>query len=140
MKTIKWIILIFFFVFAQNMPAAGQENQKNSDVHPAVDQMPEYPGGEDALKQFIAEKTNYPEEAQKAGIEGKVYVTFIVDEQGNVADTKIARGVDPALDKEALRVVSELSTWKPGKYEDKAVKVSYTLPVSFKLGEEERKD
>jgi TonB family protein len=98
-----------------------------------VDEMPEYPGGEQALRQYIATAVKYPDDAVKKGIQGKVYVTFVVGTDGNVRDAKIARGVDPSLDAEALRVVGSMNGWKPGKQTGIPVNVSYTVPINFKL-------
>jgi TonB family protein len=98
-----------------------------------VEEMPEYPGGEMALRQFIANSVKYPTDAQAKGIQGKVYVSFVVSKDGGVADAKIARGVNPSLDAEALRVVNALPKWMPGKQKGKAVNVSYTVPINFAL-------
>ena len=98
-----------------------------------VEEMPEFPGGEQALRQFIGNSIDYPKVAQEKGIQGKVYVTFVVTKDGSVANATIARGVDPSLDKEALRVVNNLPKWKPGKQRGKEVNVSYTVPINFKL-------
>ncbi len=98
-----------------------------------VEDMPEFPGGELALREHIRNAVNYPVDAQEKGIQGKVYVTFVVSKDGSVANTKIARGVDPLLDAEALRVVNGLPKWQPGKQKGKAVNVSYTVPINFAL-------
>lgn len=98
-----------------------------------VEDMPEFPGGELALRKFITNAVKYPVIAQENGIQGKVYVNFVVDTDGSVTNARIARGVDPSLDKEALRVVNSLPKWKPGKQRGKAVKVSYTVPINFVL-------
>ncbi|WP_346860328.1 M56 family metallopeptidase [uncultured Draconibacterium sp.] len=98
-----------------------------------VEDMPEYPGGDLALRKFIANSIRYPEAAVENGIQGKVYVTFVVTENGDIANAKIARGVDPVLDKEALRVVNMQPKWKPGYQRGKAVNVSYTVPINFVL-------
>lgn len=98
-----------------------------------VEEMPEFPGGEDALRSFITRSIDYPVIAQENGIQGKVYVTFVVSADGSVKNAKIARGVDPVLDQEALRVVNSLPLWKPGKQRGKDVNVSYTVPISFVL-------
>lgn len=98
-----------------------------------VEQMPVFPGGDLALRKYIANAVKYPEIAQKNGIQGKVYVTFVVAKDGSIANCKIARGVDPSLDKEALRVVSGLPNWKPGYQRGKAVNVSFTVPINFVL-------
>ncbi len=98
-----------------------------------VEEMPEFPGGEQALRKYIANAIKYPAVAQGNGIQGKVYVTFVVSKDGSVANAKIARGVDPSLDQEALRVVNALPKWKPGMQKGKAVSVSYTVPINFVL-------
>jgi len=98
-----------------------------------VEDMPEFPGGEMALRQYIASSVKYPEDAIKKGVQGKVYVTFVVAKDGSVASTSIARGVDPSLDVEALRVVNSLPKWQPGKQRGQAVNVSYTVPINFRL-------
>jgi len=98
-----------------------------------VEEMPEYPGGEMELRKFIANSVKYPTDAQDKGIQGKVYVTFVVSKDGSIADAKIARGVNPSLDAEALRVVNALPKWMPGKQKGKAVNVSYTVPINFVL-------
>ena len=98
-----------------------------------VEYMPEFPGGEVALRTFIANNIEYPAIAQENGIQGRVYVTFVVTKDGSVANAKIARGVDPILDKEALRVVNSLPKWQPGKQRGQEVNVSYTVPINFAL-------
>ena len=98
-----------------------------------VEEMPEFPGGEAALRNFIAQTIKYPVAAQDLGIQGRVYVSFVVSKTGKVIDAKIARGVDPVLDKEALRVVNALPLWKAGMQRGKPVNVSYTVPINFAL-------
>jgi protein TonB len=98
-----------------------------------VEDMPEFPGGELELRKFIANNIEYPKAAQENGIQGKVYVTFVVDKNGEIANAKIARGVDPTLDQEALRVVNSLPKWIPGKQRGQKVNVSYTVPINFAL-------
>lgn len=109
------------------------EEAPEEQVFVIVEQMPSFPGGEDALRKFIAHSIKYPVIAQENGIQGKVYVTFVVDRDGSITNAKVARGVDPSLDKEALRVVNSLPKWVPGKQGGKAVKVSFTVPISFVL-------
>jgi len=104
-----------------------------------VEKMPEFPGGEMALRQYIANTVKYPETAQENGIQGKVYVTFVVTIDGSVANAKIARGVDPLLDQEALRVVNSLPVWSPGYQKGKPVNVQYTVPINFVLKEDDTK-
>ena len=103
------------------------------EVFVVVEEMPEFPGGVKALRQYLAATVKYPKIAQEKGIQGKVYVTFVVNKDGSVLNTKIARGVDPLLDAEALRVVSSLPKWNPGKQKGQAVAVQYTVPINFAL-------
>jgi len=109
------------------------EVEKEEQVFVVVEEMPEFPGGEKALRTFLATSVKYPTIAQENGIQGKVFVNFVVNKDGSVSNVKIARGVDPAIDAEALRVVSSLPRWKPGKQRGAPVRVSYTVPISFKL-------
>lgn len=118
------------------MQVAPQEKEKEKEdtqVFFIVEDMPEFPGGMAALQKFIAQAIKYPVIAQENGIQGKVFVNFVVNTDGSVTDAKIARGVDPSLDKEALRVVMTLPKWKPGRQGGKPVRVSYTVPINFQL-------
>ncbi len=98
-----------------------------------VENMPEFPGGDLGLMKFIQKNVRYPAIAKEYNITGKVYVSFIVDKQGKVTNVKIVRGVDKNLDAEALRVVSLLPKYKPGKQRGKAVRVMFTIPINFTL-------
>ena len=109
------------------------ELDEEDQVFFIVEEMPEFPGGDIALRKFIANSIKYPEIAIEKGIQGKVYVTFVVTGDGKIANAKIARGVDPSIDKEALRVVNTLPKWKPGYQRGKTVNVSYTVPINFVL-------
>jgi len=111
-----------------------EEKEKvEEEIFVVVENMPEFPGGELALRKFIATAIKYPSIAQENGIQGKVFVNFVVDKDGSISNAKIARGVDPSIDKEALRVVMTLPKWKPGMQRGKNVRVSYTVPISFQL-------
>lgn len=98
-----------------------------------VEVMPEFPGGMKALAEFIKSNLRYPAAAREDGIEGRVYITFIVNAQGEIESAEVARGIGGGCDKEALRVVNAMPRWKPGKQNGHAVKVYYTLPISFRL-------
>lgn len=95
-----------------------------------VEIMPEFPGN---VLKFLAENIHYPQEAIDYNIQGKVYCEFVVNKDGSIGDVKVIRGVDRSLDKEAIRVIKSMPKWKPGVQSGKAVKVRYTLPISFKL-------
>jgi len=113
--------------------AKPEEEEEEAQVFFIVEDMPEFPGGEMALRTYIANAIKYPVIAQENGIQGKVYVTFVVGKDGSVSNASIARGVDPSIDKEALRVINTLPKWKPGKQRGKPVNVSYTVPINFQL-------
>ena len=98
-----------------------------------IDVAPSYPGGIDALILFLGKNTKYPNSAKENGIQGKVYVGFIIDKQGKVTDVKIKKGVSEVLDQEAIRVVSSMPDWTAGELKGKKVKVYYVLPINFKL-------
>jgi len=110
-----------------------EEKPEEPEIFFIVEEMPQFPGGETALRKYIAENVRYPEMAKENDIQGTVYVRFVVDEKGKVTNVELLRGVDPLLDKEALRVVSSLPNWKPGKQRGKAVKVSHSVPIKFAL-------
>ncbi len=109
------------------------EEAEEEKVFIAVEEMPEFPGGTTALLQYIAKAVEYPVIAQENGVQGTVYVTFVVNKDGSVSNAKVLRGVDPSLDAEALRVVSTLPKWKPGKQSGTPVRVSYNVPIKFQL-------
>jgi TonB family protein len=102
-------------------------------IYDIVEKMPEYPGGDQALMEFISKHIKYPTAAQKSRIQGKVILGFVVSKRGKVEDVQILRSLDPNLDKEALRVVKLLGYWKPGELGGEKVSVRYTLPVVFRL-------
>ncbi len=106
---------------------------EENKVFTAVEQMPQFPGGESALMQYISKNIKYPPVAMENGIQGRVVVQFVVTKTGKIGEVKIARGKDPDLDKEAMRVVKSLPDFIPGKMNGQAVNVWYTLPVTFKL-------
>jgi len=110
-----------------------EEEPEEPQVFFIVEEMPEFPGGELALRKYLAENVRYPEMAKENDIQGTVYVRFVVDTDGSVKNVELMRGVDPLLDKEAIRVVNSLPKFKPGKQRGKAVKVSHQVPIKFQL-------
>lgn len=98
-----------------------------------VDVMPQYSGGDRELLKFIAQSIKYPTDAQEAGVQGRVICSFVVDKKGNIVEPKIIRGIDPSLDAEALRVIGMMPRWTPGRQDGKAVRVLYTVPITFRL-------
>jgi protein TonB len=106
---------------------------KEGAAYQAVDEMPVFPGGEEALMKYIADSIRYPGEAKVKSIQGKVIARFMVKADGSVSDVSILKGVDPSLDMEALRVVKSLPKFTPGKLNGKAVAVWYLIPIEYKL-------
>ena len=115
----------------------GYGEQKSADtsgqVFAIVEKMPQFPGGEKAINEFISKTLQYPVIAQENGIQGKVVCSFIINQDGSVTDAEVISGVDPSLDREALRIVSAMPKWTPGTQRGKAVRVKYTMPVTFTL-------
>ena len=107
--------------------------QPSSKVYDVVEQAPEFPGGPQAMMQFIKDNLKYPQIAKENGIQGRVILQFVVDETGKVTDPKVIRSIDPSLDTEAIRLVLSMPRWMPGMQDGKAVAVRYTIPVIFKL-------
>ncbi len=110
-----------------------EEEEEEPAVFFIVEEMPKFPGGDLALRKYIAENIRYPEMAKENDIQGTVYVRFVVNEKGKVTDVQVIRGVDPLLDAEAVRVVKSLPDYTPGKQRGKAVKVSHSVPIKFAL-------
>jgi len=104
-----------------------------STPYAVVEQMPEFPGGEAALQRYLKNSVKYPNIAMENGIQGKVYVGFVVERNGSISNVRIARGVDASLDKEAMRVVRLMPKWIPGKQNGEPVRVSFTAPINFVL-------
>ena len=98
-----------------------------------VEDMPEFPGGEQAIFSYISENVVYPEQAKADTIQGTVYLKFVVDKTGKVAQTEIIRGVHPLLDQEAIKVIENMPEWIPGKQSGKPVDVSMSIPIMFQL-------
>ncbi len=109
------------------------EEEDEQQVFVIVEDMPEFPGGDIELLRWISKAVKYPVIAQENGITGRVYVGFVVNKLGQIENAKILRGVDPSLDKEAIRVINKMPKWKPGKQRGKAVKVSFQVPINFQL-------
>ena len=128
-----------FLVLLVCLPSQQKPVEKvDSDgVYLMPDQLPEFPGGIQAMMKFLSTNIKYPVEAQKKGISGRVIVQFVIMEDGTLDQAKVIRGVDPLLDEEALRVVKSMPKWKPGMDRGEAVKVRFTAPIMFNLS---RKD
>lgn len=127
---------------ANSETAVYANMHKYDDPEPGVDEAaifiapeekPEFPGGDAALLNFLSQNIKYPAIAAENGVKGRVTVNFVVNKDGSISDAKILRGVDQALDKEALRVIYSMPKWKPGKQSGKPVRVSFSVPINFVL-------
>lgn len=121
-------------IASENVRDDKEENVADNSIYETVEQMPEYPnGGTAGLMNFISKNLKYPTICQESGVQGKVIVSFVVDKDGSTTDFRIVRSVDKYLDKEALRVLSGMPKWKPGKQKGVPVRVKYTVPINFRL-------
>lgn len=132
------------YIPEQVVPVVPVEKMQSSLSAPAeveedvifitVERMPEYPGGQSAMMQYIGSSVRYPNEALKNGVQGRVIVQFVVEKDGSISDVVIVRSSgDASLDREAIRVISNMPRWKPGMQRGKPVRVKYTVPVNFRL-------
>ena len=138
MKTIKVVLIYVFsvfscFAFGQDAVKRDTISQNSEKVFTIVEEMPQFPGGDEGLKKYLMKEVDYPKEAKKKGITGKVFVTFVVTNTGKVTDVRILRGAGNGFDEEVLRVIKAMPDWTPGKQDGKPVNVQFTLPVNFTL-------
>ncbi len=126
-------IIMNITVYGQTDTVQSRSLPVGEKVFDVVEEQPSFPGGQGALISWLAENIKYPVEAAKAGIQGRVIVQFVVTATGSIADVKVVRGVEPSLDKEAVRVIISMPKWTPGKQNGTAVNVRYTYPVTFRL-------
>ena len=103
------------------------------EVYQLVEQMPEFPGGEAKIVEFISKNIHYPQAAKEKGIQGRVFIGFIIEKDGSISNVRNLRSVDSELDAEAMRVVESMPKWKPGMHEGEPVRVSFQIPIHFKL-------
>lgn len=121
-------------VIEEYVPVEVEEEEvQEQEIFQIVEEMPAYPGGDAKLMEFVAKNIKYPQIARETGIQGRVFVGFVVETDGSVSNVKVLRGIGGGCDEEAVRVVKSMPKWKAGKQRGKAVRVSYMLPVNFKL-------
>ena len=114
-------------------PPPAPKPEVATKIFDVVEELPSFPGGNGALMSYLASNIKYPVVAQENGVQGRVIVSFVVERDGSISDVRVARSVDPSLDREAQRVVKSMPRWKPGKQNGSAVRVKYTVPVVFRL-------
>jgi len=118
---------------ANEVAVDEKPKEEETKVFDVVEQMPEFPGGPAALMKWLSDNIKYPAVAEENGIQGRVVCTFVVERDGSVTDVQVARSIDPSLDKEAIRVLKKMPKWIPGRQNGSAVRVKYTVPVTFRL-------
>ena len=118
---------------AKEVIAEEKPKEEETKVFDVVEQMPQFPGGQQALFEYLSKNIKYPVIAEENGVQGRVIVTFVVERDGSITDVKVVKSVDPSLDKEAQRVVKAMPHWIPGKQNGSAVRVKYTVPATFRL-------
>lgn len=114
-------------------PPKPKQEEVTEEIFVVVEDQPLFPGGNAAMMKFLSDNIKYPVIAQENGIQGRVICNFVVEKDGSITDVQVVRGVDPSLDKEAVRVIQQMPRWKPGKQRGQAVRVRFTLPVVFRL-------
>lgn len=134
-KTImKKLLFILMLCFTALSTAGAQQTEKPRDkVYDIVEEIPQFPGGQGELMKYLRNNIKYPAEAQKKKIEGRVLVTFVVNEKRRIINPTVERSAHPLLDAEALRVIKRMPKWKPGRMNGEPVNVKYRLPITFKL-------
>ncbi len=130
-KMLDEVVVVAYSGGTKPIPASDESN--GDELFVVVENQPEYPGGNEALNKYISDSLRYPAVAKENGIQGRVITNFVVETDGSIADVEIVRGVDPALDKEAARLIAAMPKWKPGTQRDQPVRVRFTLPVNFRL-------
>ena len=133
MKVIVLIALMAVFGFTTASAQKTVISQKNEKVFDVVEQMPEYPGGMQALFEFLKENIKYPEDAQKQKVEGRVLAKFVVETDGSISNIEVVKHAFPSLDAEAVRVIQAMPKWSPGKQKGQAVRVKFVVPINFNL-------
>ena len=118
---------------AKEVVVDEKPKEEETKVFDVVEQMPSFPGGDAELMKFLHDHMKYPAVAEENGIQGRVICTFVVERDGSITDVKVIKSVDPSLDKEAIRVLKSMPKWIPGKQNGSAVRVKYTVPVTFRL-------
>jgi len=146
MKTIKTLLLLCFVLastalFSQISRGEQADStqkgppviEKEPEVFMVVEVMPKFPGGDEAMFKFISKRVKYPKEARKKNIQGRVMIQFVVDEEGNIIEAKVVKGIGYGCDEEALRVINSMPKWKPGTQKGKPVRVRFVIPIRFVL-------
>lgn len=132
----KRIIMMAIAACMMTLGAQAQVQKGNTapqDVFDVVEEMPVFPGGMQGMIKFLSENISYPKDAQEKKISGRVIISFVIDKDGSVGEVQTVKPLYPSLDEEAIRIVKSMPNWTPGKQKGQAVRVKYSLPISFSL-------
>ena len=132
-RLLTTLSVLAILLISSTTVTAQNKKTSNDKVFEKVEDMPEFPGGEKAMMDFVAKNVQYPKEAMEKEISGRVLVGFIVEKDGSISETEIVKGIGGGCDEEAVRVVKAMPKWKPGKQDGKPVRVHFILPLTFKL-------
>lgn len=132
-RLLTTLSVLAILLISSTTVTAQNKKTSNDKVFEKVEDMPEFPGGEKAMMDFVAKNVQYPKEAMEKEISGRVLVGFIVEKDGSISETEIVKGIGGGCDEEAVRVVKAMPKWKPGKQKGKPVRVHFMLPLTFKL-------
>lgn len=133
MKKLILLAAVALFCGTNAMAQTDEVDEVDDAVFVVVEKSPEFPGGDDSLYAFIGRNIKYPEAAKKNKIEGRVFVTFVIEKDGQVSSAKILRDIGGGCGEEALRVVNSMPKWKPGTQRGNPVRVQFNLPIMFQL-------
>ena len=136
MKHIKTLIVALACVFAMVSAQAQEPVINDTTIYTIVDEMPQFQGGDSALVDYITHNVHYPQAEKAQGIQGKVYVGFVVEKDGSISNVEVKRGIGEECDAEAVRVVKDMPAWIPGKRNGEPVRVSSMLPINYKIIEQ----
>lgn len=129
----KLFIIALLTLTGMSKAMAQQEVALEEKVYEVVEEMPSFPGGQGAMFEFIANNIQYPIVAEENGVQGRVLVSFVIKKDGSLSNVRVVKSVDPALDKEAVRLIKSMPKWIPGKEKGQFVNVKFTVPVTFRL-------
>ena len=115
------------------IPVEEEEEEEEAQIFTVVESMPDFPGGDEARIKYLNENIKYPQMARESGIQGRVFVTFVVEKDGSVTDVRVLRGIGGGCDEEAIRVIKNMPKWNAGKQRGKPVRVQFNMPILFKL-------
>jgi periplasmic protein TonB len=115
------------------IPVVVEEEEEEAPIFTVVEAMPEFPGGDESRIRYLQNTLKYPQMARESGIQGRVFVTFVVERDGSISDVKVLRGIGGGCDEEAVRVIQQMPKWVPGKQRGKPVRVQFNMPILFKL-------